>query len=268
MLPEAVERFEIVVHGYALMPNHYHLLIESTHGNLSNAMANVSATFSRRLNNRFHWDGSVFRGRFHNRVVTTPEHWHHLLAYIHLNPLKARLVMSLEQSRWTSHAAYAQELSCPDWLHTDFILSELGGVEGYRQYIEAVQLRSRRAPADFDDVLFRRRRSSEAFIVKQAERERGTTPEKAIDQVMEITGTSEEALRQTRRGRRGNPPRAVAAWWLTHGEGLTNVSAGEHLAMSPVAVSKALRWVEQQLGSDPNGEVYHWIFLLKDRKGQ
>jgi putative transposase len=139
LLPEAVERFEIVVHGYALMPNHYHLLLESTHGNLSRAMAFVSSTFSSRLNSRFHWDGSVFRGRFHNRVVTTPEHWHYLLAYIHLNPLKARIVISLEQSRWTSHAAYAKELSCPDWLTTDSILSQLDGVDGYRQYIEEIQ---------------------------------------------------------------------------------------------------------------------------------
>jgi putative transposase len=47
LLPEAVERFEIIVHGYALMPNHFHLLLESSHGNLSRAMAYVSATFSR-----------------------------------------------------------------------------------------------------------------------------------------------------------------------------------------------------------------------------
>ena len=268
LLPETVERFEIIVHGYALMPNHYHLLVESTHGNLSRAMAYVSATFSRRLNTRFHWDGSIFRGRFHNRVVTAPEHWHHLLAYIHLNPLKARLIMSLEKSRWTSHAAYAHELSCPDWLHTDFILSKLGGVEGYRQYIEDIHLGRRRAPESFDEVLFRRRRASEAFIVKQEDGERSITPDKALIQVQEITGASADTLTQTQRGRRGNPPRAVAAWWLTHGAGLTNVSAGEHLAMSPVAVTKALRWVENQLATDATGDVYRWILLLKDLKGQ
>ena len=268
LLPEAVERFEIVVHGYALIPNHFHLLLESPHGNLSRAMAYVSATFSRRLNTRFHWDGSIFRGRFHNRVVIAPDHWHHLLAYIHLNPLKARLVMSLEQYRWTSHAAYAKELSCPDWLQTDFILSELGGVEGYRQYIEEIQLGRRRAPNDFNEVLFGRRSASEAFVVKQEERERTITPEKALEQVLEITGAQQDALVQTQRGRQGNPPRAVAAWWLTHGAGLTNVKAGEYLSMSPVAVSKALRWVDQQLANDSRGDVYRWIFYLKDHKGQ
>ena len=65
----------------------------------------------------------------------------------------------------------------------------------------------------------------------------------------------------------GNPPRAVAAWWLTHGAGLTNVKVGESLSMSPVAVSKALRWVDQQLANDSRGDVYRWIFYLKDLKG-
>jgi hypothetical protein len=38
--------------------------------------------------------------------------------------------------------------------------------------------------------------------------------------------------------------------------------------MSPVAVTKALRWVGNQLATDANGDVYRWIFLLKDSKGQ
>jgi len=76
LLEEAVDRFGILVHAFALMPTHYHLLVESVHGNLSLALAFVSSTFSRNLNNRFHWDGSVFRGRFHNRVVSDPKHWY------------------------------------------------------------------------------------------------------------------------------------------------------------------------------------------------
>ena len=66
----------------------------------------------------------------------------------------------------------------------------------------------------------------------------------------------------------GNAPPGTQVPGLTHGAGLTNVSAGEHLAMSPVAVTKALRWVENQLATDAKGGVYRWIFLLKDLKGQ
>jgi putative transposase len=80
VLDSAVDRFEIVIHAFALLGNHYHLLVESVHGNLSPAMAFIGSTFSRKMNDRFHWDGSVFRGRYHNRVVSGTDHWLYLLA--------------------------------------------------------------------------------------------------------------------------------------------------------------------------------------------
>jgi hypothetical protein len=52
----------------------------------------------------------------------------------------------------------------------NFILSELGGIEEYCQYIEEIQLGRRRAPNDFNEALFGRRRASEAFVAKQEER--------------------------------------------------------------------------------------------------
>ena len=188
VLEQAVDRFGILIHAYALMPNHYHLMAESVHGNLSRAMAFVSSTFSRNINYRFHWEGPVFRGRFHNRVVADAEHWHYLLAYLHLNPVKARLVLSLEQTRWTSHAVYSGDLNRPDWLHTATLLSALGGRIGYAEFMKTVQEGQRPSPGGFDQVLFGRRRSSESFIVKQEERERTITPEQGLEQVLKITG--------------------------------------------------------------------------------
>jgi REP element-mobilizing transposase RayT len=267
LLPEAVERYDIVVYGYALMPNHYHLLLGSTHGNLSSAMAFVSSNFSREMNKRFDWEGSVFRGRYHNRVVYEPAHWHHLLAYIHLNPVKANLVMRMDQSRWTSHGAYSGKLRCPEWLNTEEILSELGGAKGYRQYIKEMRMGRRTAPSEFEQVLFGRRRSSEAFIVKQEEGARDISAEEAIQQVLELTHAKKTELKKTRRGRAGNPARAVAAWWLTHGAGLTNVRAGKYLDMTPVAVSRALAHVQSQLVRNRKGEISRWVHSLREMRG-
>jgi REP element-mobilizing transposase RayT len=264
VLGQAVDRYGILLHGYSLMPNHYHLMVESVHGNLSPAMAFISATFARNINDRFHWEGSVFRGRYNNRLVTEPEHWQYLLAYIHLNPVKARLVLSLEQTRWTSHDVYVGDLKCPDWLHTAALLKALGGRRGYKSLMKAVQVGRRPEPADFGQVLFGRCRSSEAFIVKQEEQARAITPEMALEQVLDITGGCQEILYQTKRGKTGNPVRGVAAWWLTHGAGLTNVKAGQLLNMTPVAVSKALARLQTQLVRDPAGETAQWVLKLRD----
>jgi len=179
-------------------------------------------------------------------------------------------VLSLDQTRWTSHAAYAGDLSCPKWLHTDPFLKDLGGHRGYMNFMKEVQIGQKPTPDDFDQVLFGRRRSSEAFIVKQDEQERPITPERALQQVLSLTGASREILNQTKRGKQGNPVRGVAAWWLTHGVGLTNVKAGQFLNMTPVAVSKALARLQSQIVRDPTGDTAQWILKLRDSlpKGQ
>src|SRR4051812_16842847 len=60
-LEEAVDHHGLEVHAYALMPNHFHLLVRSPLGNLSKAMKHVTATFTLRANRRHRWDGPVFR---------------------------------------------------------------------------------------------------------------------------------------------------------------------------------------------------------------
>lgn len=184
-LEDAVARFGIVIYGYALMPNHFHLMVESVHGNLSAAMAHVSSTFSARMNRRNGWEGSVFRGRFHNRVVTDEAHWIYLLAYLHLNPLRARLVMTLAQSRWTSHLIYAGVLKRPEWLEMETMMSHVGGPSGYAKFMRSVQVGQRPMPESFGQVLFEGRRSSEYALTKQPEMSRKTNEEEALRQVIE-----------------------------------------------------------------------------------
>ena len=76
------------------------------HANLSQAMCFLTGRYSRDLNRRFEWDGPLFRARYKNRVVEDEDYWRDLLAYIHLNPVKAGLATSPDNADWTSHQAY------------------------------------------------------------------------------------------------------------------------------------------------------------------
>jgi len=64
VLAEAHEKYNILVHGYCLMTNHYHLLIETPDGNLSIAMRHLNGVYTQRSNARNKTVGHIFQGRF------------------------------------------------------------------------------------------------------------------------------------------------------------------------------------------------------------
>lgn len=264
VLAEVVERFDIRVHGFALMPTHYHLLIESVHGNLSRAMAYLNGRFTQIANFERGVDGPVFRGRFHNKVVTDPAHRRYLLPYLHLNPVRARLAMRVDQWHWSSHMYYSGRKSAPDWLTTGALLKEYGGTAGYRLYLTEVRNGRRERPADFDCVLFGGRRSSEMFVVKQEEKPRETTPDEALKQVLQVSGAPKTELFREVKGRGGNPVRTLVAWWLVQGAGLKNKEVGKMLNMSEVSVSRAINRVRREARKNPGGHLSVWASILKE----
>jgi REP element-mobilizing transposase RayT len=135
-LGDTARRFHLEVHAYSLMPNHYHLLLRSTEGNLSRAMRHLNSIFTQRLNRANGWDGPVFRGRFASRLIHDETYLNCVLAYIHLNPLKANLITRLDADRsWTSHRAYLEKDTPPEWLHLDVMLARFGGKEALHETI-------------------------------------------------------------------------------------------------------------------------------------
>ncbi len=154
-------KFGVRVHGYVLMPDHYHIMLESD-GNLSVVMQWFMSMFVRKLNAmRPGWDGPLFRGRFGSKLVLRDEYWRLLLAYVHLNPVASGDAATPEEARWSSYTAYVGEPGSdvhpesPDWLTTEELSRLCGGPDGVRRYIEDVQMGRR---ANRDDPFARRRR--------------------------------------------------------------------------------------------------------------
>jgi hypothetical protein len=197
-------------------------------------------------------------------VVTDPSHLRYLLPYLHLNPVRARLVMRVDQWHWSSHIYYSGRKAAPDWLTTAVLLKEYGGAEGYRMYLAEVRNGRRERPAEFDRVLFSGRRSSEMFVAKQEEEPRATTPDDALKQVLQISGAKKKELFREVKGRGGNPVRTLAAWWLAHSAGLINKEVGKTLNMSEVAVSRAVSRVSQEVKENAGGVIAKWVFALKE----
>ena len=69
VLSETVDRFNWVIHAYCLMGNHYHLLIETPDGNLSQGMRQLNGVYTQRFNRKHKRVGHVFQGRYKAIIV-------------------------------------------------------------------------------------------------------------------------------------------------------------------------------------------------------
>ncbi|MSR65127.1 MAG: hypothetical protein EXS18_05025 [Verrucomicrobiae bacterium] len=115
-LGESVAQCGLLVHVYCLMPNHYHLVVETPRGNLSRAIGWLQVTYTVRFNRRHRRSGHLFQRRFKAQLVDGEEYGRELVRYVHLNPVRPRRksdaiaqerVGQLEGYRWSSHRAYA-----------------------------------------------------------------------------------------------------------------------------------------------------------------
>jgi putative transposase len=129
-LEEAIRLYDLRLHAFCLMPNHYHLVVETPLGNLSRAIGWLQTTYTVRFNRRHRRSGHLFQGRFKAHLVEADSHSMELLRYIHLNPVRppdkqalvpAKSRDALEHYRWSSHQAYLGLASAPAWLCTEWL---------------------------------------------------------------------------------------------------------------------------------------------------
>lgn len=119
-LAGAVRSGTILVHRFALVLNHYHLLACSPKGRLDSAMHDVQMHYAQYLNRRLGRDGPLFCNRYKNRHVTSDAYHRTLVSYIDANPVAAGVVVRPEDYPWSS-AAYHAAGRRPKWLSMDWI---------------------------------------------------------------------------------------------------------------------------------------------------
>ncbi|MEJ2156487.1 MAG: transposase [Desulfobacteraceae bacterium] len=153
LLGELVERFNIEVHAYVLMSNHYHLLLKTKDANLSRAMQWFGTCYTRRFNLKNRTGGHLFQGRFKSIIVENDSYLLRLSCYIHRNPLTAGMVERLADYQWSSYLSYAyKNTKSPTWLSTETILNQLSGQDQRKAYRKKVQQYSNEESNLWEDV--------------------------------------------------------------------------------------------------------------------
>ena len=125
-LAELVTRLGWQLHTHCLMPNHYHLLLDTPLANLSYGMQRLNGDYAQWFNAEHGLDGHVFERRFYSRVVESTTHLLELSRYIVLNPVRAGLCRNPGDWAWSSYRALAGEEPAPAFLTTDWLLSVFG----------------------------------------------------------------------------------------------------------------------------------------------
>jgi REP element-mobilizing transposase RayT len=105
-LEKISSRYEARIHGYCLMPNHFHVLMEQQELSISQAMRSLGTRYARYFNQKYHKVGHVFQGRFRGMLCDKNSYLLELVRYLHLNPVRARLVALPQDWPWSSMAAY------------------------------------------------------------------------------------------------------------------------------------------------------------------
>jgi REP element-mobilizing transposase RayT len=124
-------KFGALIHAYCLMHNHFHLLLQVQEIPLHTILRSLLTAYARYFNRTHHKTGHVFQGRYRGILCQKENYLLELVRYIHLNPLRARLVENPTQWRWSSlnDCLHPGQHS---WLYTNDVLTLFGNNPRFR----------------------------------------------------------------------------------------------------------------------------------------
>ena len=270
LLRDASEMFRVRVAAFCLMPNHYHLLLQTPEANLTRCMRHVGGVYTQHYNREHGHDGQLFRGRYKALLVDLDEYLLGLVRYIHRNPLKAGLVEALEAYPWSSHPGYlAPHDDAWSWLHTEPVLMKFGddpaeAVHGYRRFMEVdaddqgierifgrkklpAVLGGRDFVQSIKDRFFSQKLHSEVPAAKIL----APSAEEVLSAVRTVYGAGKKELYRSTRGVT-NEPRNVAVYLIRtqRGERLNEIADRFRMRNYSTA-SSAVANVKRRLDQDP-----------------
>ena len=129
------KKYDYVLHAYCLMPNHVHLLVESSEQPLAKFMQGLQQSYSQYFNLRHRKTGHVFEGRYKAILCQKDQYLLQLIRYIHLNPVRAGMVRSPKRYRYSGDHVYLQG-KATETIDPTTVLSMLGGKQAYRRFVQ------------------------------------------------------------------------------------------------------------------------------------
>jgi REP element-mobilizing transposase RayT len=260
--------------AWALMSNHFHLLLRTTDIPLARFMSRLLTGYAVSFNLRHHRTGHLFQNRYKSIVCEEEEYLLELVRYIHLNPLRAGLVATLDELDtypWCGHSVLMKKNELPGQATAE-ILSRFGKTEAvagrrYRSFVnDGVALGRRKdlvgigilQTGDPSDREFKDSRvlGGGEFVEQVLQHAEGTCPPKEVtlDRIVEtvlgVLGISHGELMSRRRSVQLADARSIichAAYCAGH----RGVDIASRLNISGPGVTVAVRRGKEIIGTIP-----------------
>lgn len=259
--------FTLKVSAYCMMPNHYHLLVQTPNANLSRCMRHINGVYTQRYNAHNKSDGTLFRGRYKAILVDADSYLLELTRYIHRNPVRAGIVKELDHYAWSSHRGYLSQEPEWKWLHKGFVLGMLGKsravqLEKYRHFVEKQDAKTlvslfekKNLPSMLGGKQFVKgikKKFSKEKIDKNVPQSKTLVPDRhtIINGVCKAYESDGKEIAHVRRGV-SNEPRNVAIYLLRKISGETLMGIGREFGMNQYSsVSSAVNRIHKKRKKD------------------
>lgn len=279
-LSEYKSKYNFHLYAYALMKNHLHLLVEVEGTPLCKIMQVMQFRYTRYFNKRYGKVGHLFQGRYKAILCERENYLMELVRYIHLNPVRAKVVDDPEMYPWIGHLAYLGKLK-NDLIDEDLVLSQFStnrtlAREEYNQFI------LRCLNSGHQDKYYKvkgQRYLGEDEFIEQIECKQENFESKSIiydipmdEIVLEISNTAgitKDKLYSLTRARRGAYGRSLVAYLARKLSGCLVKDIAEHFRREPVTISQAIIKLENLIQKDKKTEkmVKHMERnLIKNKK--
>jgi len=120
---KACRKYRVILHDYALMSNHFHLLVETKRDNLSLFMKHINGNYAICANKKQKRSGHFWQGRFYSRYINSDKYYYALIRYIEQNPIEAGLAKEVTEYPYTLGSVVANNIKpAPCCLHSKLLI--------------------------------------------------------------------------------------------------------------------------------------------------
>ncbi|MDD5013969.1 MAG: transposase [Atribacterota bacterium] len=242
ILCKVTKCYHLILHSYCLMHNHYHLLLETPEGNLSQGIRQLNGTHTQQFNKKYQRVGHLLQGRFKSILVEKENYLLELSRYIVLNPLRVNLVEDLRDWHYSSYPqtiGVAKKIPClfPDWILSQFGPDKKSARISYQDFVfSGIHKESPLRKVKGQVFL-----GSEYFLAKM---------EQFMEQKEQLTEIPRKQLYATRPSLekifQTNDKREMKIYQANQKYGYTLKEIGQYLGLHYTTISKIIKKIEDR----------------------